>query len=708
MPEYLEPGRFPGESQARILRDYLRQKYADRKIDVLFCWGVGPLEFFLRHQGELFPGTPIVYYVSSLEPLKHLPAPPITGVLNPDAYERTLELALNLHPDATEVFVVSGTPTHDKSIEREAAPQFARFQSRVTLTYLTDLPLEQLLATVRNVPRRSIIFYSRQAHEDPARVLQPFDFLEPISRAASVPVYSPWRSYLGSGTVGGAVDDPVAGATKAAEIVLRVARGARPGEIPPDRVPKIPTFDARQLARWGISENKLPAGSVVLFREPTFWARYRGYIIGTGVVLAIQTLLIAGLLVQRARRRQVEAELRDSEKRYELATAAGAVGIWDWNLETREIYVDPALRRALGFADDDEPDSWDRALHPDDADRLRADAQACVDGRTPFFENEHRRVHRDGSVRWFMTRGSAVRHAGARVTRITGTVTDITERKRAEANLEETRHDLARVARVTSIDQCAASIAHELSQPLASIQLNSRACLRWLAGSGVSPDELHGALLDIAEAATLANGVITRDREQFRHRTAEKEVLDVNDIVREVASLVRTRLVQSQVALDVRLASDLPNVRGDRVELQQVLLNLILNSIEAMETVDPRSRRITIETRLTAERHEVAPDIHEHQVQTTVRDTGPGLKEIDVDRLFTPFYTTKPRGTGIGLSISRFIIETHEGRLWAEPGVGGGAAFSFTVPVATGPADADAETGLAGVLGSARDIGAKR
>ena len=352
-PEYLDPGLFPGESQTRILRDYLRQKYADRKIDVLFCWGVGPLEFFIRHQDELFPGVPIVYYVSSLEPLKHLPAPPITGVLNPDAYERTLEVALNLHPDATQVFFVSGTPTHDKSIEREAAPQFAKFQSRVTLTYLTDLPLDRLLATVRSLPRRSIIFYSRQAHEDPAKVLQPFDFLDPIARAASVPVYSPWRSYLGSGTVGGVVDDPVAGATKAAEIVLRVARGARPGEIPPDRVPKIPTFDARQLARWGVSEDTLPAGSVVLFREPTFWARYRRYIIGTGVVLAIQTLLIAGLLVQRARRRQVEAELRESEKRYELATAAGSVGIWDWDLETQEIYVDPAFRRALGFADDD-------------------------------------------------------------------------------------------------------------------------------------------------------------------------------------------------------------------------------------------------------------------------------------------------------------------------------------------------------------------
>jgi PAS domain S-box-containing protein len=829
--EYLETGRFPGESQLRIMRDYLRQKYADRKIDVLFCWGAAPLEFFLRYHDELFPGIPIVYYVSSLEAVKDLPAPPLTGVLNPDIFEKTLELALSLHPDTTDVFFVSGTVDQNKSIEREASQQFARFQNRVKLTYLTDLPLDQLLTTVRGLPRRSIILYSRQAHEDPARVLQPYDFLDPVSRAAQVPVYSPWRSYVGSGTVGGVVDDPVAGATKAAEIVLRVARGARPEDIPPDRVPKIPTFDARQLSRWGISEASLPADSVVLFREPTLWTRYRPYIIGTGVVLTIQTMLIAGLLVQRAQRRRVEAALRESEerfrlmadtapvmiwrsnatkdcdffnqpwlvfrgrslreeagsgwaqgvhpadrdtclatyssafderrsfdmeyrlqradreyrwvmatgiprfapdgafagyigscfditerrhaeaalreseKRYALATAAGAVGVWDWNLETREIYVDPTLRRALGFVDhdiDNRLDPWDTALHLEDAARLRADVQACAEGRTPSFESEHRMVHRDGSIRWFLTRGSAVRGAEGRVTRLTGTDTDITERKRAEANLEETRHELARVARVTSLAQCAASIAHELSQPLASIQLNSKACLRWLGGSGVSTDELHGALLDIAEAATLANGVITRDREQFRNHTVEKEVLNLNDIVHEVASLVRTRLQQSHVTLEVKLANNLPHVRGDRVELQQVLLNMILNGIEAMESVDPRSRRITVETRLTSERHDVAQAEHEHHVQTTVRDTGTGIPEADVDRLFTPFYTTKPRGTGIGLSISRFIVETHGGRIWAEPRDGLGATFCFTVPAAAAEATGE-DRGPAAMHGSEGD-----
>lgn len=815
--EYLEPGSMPGDQQDQIIRDYLSRKYADRKIDVLFAWGPGSVEFLLKHHDVLFPDAPITFYASSLEAIKHIPAPPLTGVLNTDAYEKTLDLALSLHPDTTEVFVINGTANHDKSVEREVAPQFARFLDRVKITYLTDLPLGQLLATVKSLTGGSLIIYSRQAHEDPSGLLQPFDFLAPISVAATVPIYAPWRSYVGSGNVGGIVDDPIAGATKAAQIVLRVARGARPEDVPTDRVPTSPLFDARQLTRFGISESSLPAGSVVLFREPTLWTRYRSYIIATGVLLALQTLLIAGLLVQRARRRRIEAALRESEERfrvmadtapvmiwrsnttkdcdffnlpwlvfrgrslqeeagsgwweglhpedrehylgtytsafdkrrsfvmeyrlrradgeyrwvmdtgiprfapdgtfegyigscfditerklaeealresenrYALATASGAVGVWDWNLETGEIYIDPAIRRVLGPADadiDNPVNSWEMVLPPEDAERLQADARACVDGRMAFFENEHRLVDREGTIRWFLIRGSAGPDEETRATRFTGTVTDVTDRKLAEANLEETRHELTRMARVTSLAQSVASIAHELSQPLASIQMNIGACLRWLNGPGVPTDELHGALRDIAEAAALANGVISRDQEQFRRHALEKQALDANSVVAEVASLVRTRLQQGGVALDLRLGTSLPPVLGDRVELQQVLLNLLLNGIEAMESVDTRSRRLTIHTRL-------AGDL----VQTTVSDTGIGIRDADADRLFTPFFSTKPRGTGIGLSISRFIIERHGGRLWAEKSNGRGATFCFTVPVA--PAEAPGRvSGMAALRGS--------
>jgi len=802
--EYFESTRFPGESQARIMRDYLHQKYADRKIDVLLAWGSVPLEFLLKYRSDLFPDTPIVCYVGTLEAVKGYAETALTGVTNPDAYAKTLELALALHPDTTAAYVISGTPTRDKIIEREATPQLARFEGRVKITYLTDVPLDQLIATVKTLPKGAIVLYSRQSQEERGSVLEQTDFLDLISRSASVPVYSPWRSLVGYGTLGGDVDDPIAGAAKAAELVLRVARGERAQNIAIEHVAKIPTFDARQLKRWGISESRLPPGSNVLFREPTLWSQYRYYIVATGIVLAAQTLLINTLLVQRARRRRMEHALRESEERfrlmadtapvmvwrsnidkewdffnlrwlefrgrsaqdeagfgwtqglhpadletclnayiaafdgrrpfkqeyrlhradgeyrwvlnsgvprfdaagafagfigscfditerrhaeealrnsetrYALATQAGAVGVWDWNLATNDIWIDPALKRALGYADleiENRLDSWLRHVHADDAGRLLMDAYAHAHGETACFEIEHRKIRRDGSIRWFLTRGSVVRLPDGHAERIIGTDTDITERKSAEITLEETRHELARVSRVTTLTQFAASIAHETSQPLNTILLNARACLRWLGRTSPSIDQLRATVQDIADAAKQANEVINRNRGMFSRRRGGKLLLDVNAIVREVVPLARTRLHRSRVQLEMSLEPDLPEVVADGVELQQVLLNIFLNGIEAVEAANPPLRQLSVQTRATIDGH----------VQICVRDTGVGLHGVDVRNLFTPFYTTKPEGTGVGLSISRFIVEDHGGRLWAESNEDIGAAFYVVIPVARPP-----------------------
>jgi PAS domain S-box-containing protein len=681
--EYYEAARFPGEEQARLMRDYLRQKYADRKIDVLFPWGPFNLQFVLKYRAELFPDTPIVYYSGTLDEVRGYQLPPMTGVLNPDTYERTVDLMLSLHPGTKEVLVISGTPGRDRSIEHDIAVQLEEFKERVKISYLTDVPLDRLLATIRNLSPGTLLLYSRQQQDEAGRVMQQSDYVDLISRTASVPLYGPWLALIGYGSVGGVVDDREAGARKAAEIVLRVARGARPEDIPPERTPRVATFDAQQLKRWGIREERLPPGSIVLFRDSTIWSRYRYYIVATAVLLGVQTALIAGLLVQGAKRRRVEQALRESERRYTLATAAGSVGVWDWNLETGEVYLDPAMKRVLGFSDDEienQFESWSQHVHPDDAERLRLEAQTQIENGTPFFEIERRMLHRDGSVRWFLTRGSAVREPGGGVTRVTGTNTDITERRHAEARLEDARLEYTRIARVATLAQFAASIAHEVSQPLSAILMNSRACLRWLDGSDVPIHELRPALQDIVEAADRAKQVVTRDRELFRHRAAVKEAVELKHLVGNVAALARTRLEQSSVRLLVRIDRTVPPVIGDEVQLQQVLLNLFLNGIEAMEAVDTRSRRMTVDARLT----------EEDFVQVSVHDTGPGLQDVDIDRLFAPFYTTKPAGTGVGLSLSRSIVEAHGGQIWVEPDNRPGATFRFTLPAAVGLASEEA------------------
>ena len=682
--EYFESERFPGESQAQIMRDYLARKYADRTIDVILAWGSFTLEFLLMHRQDLFPNTPIVAYVSTLDSVMHLDRSGVTGVLNTDAYEKTLELALNLHPQTRHVVIISGTPGRDRRVEYEAAAQLARFQDRVKLTYLTDMTLDQLIAGVKALPADSLILYARFTQDQPGPLLQPSDVLNILSRAAAVPIYAPWKSLLGHGSVGGFVDDPISGATTAAEIVLRVAGGTDPADIPFAAVPKVATFDARQLERWGISNARLPAASVVLFHEPTAWDQYKGYVIGSAVVLFVQAMLILGLLAQRRQRRLAQALLERSEQRYELATAAGLVGVWEWNFETGEFYLDPALPAALGLDSREIRDwhEWVSHALPGDAARMTAGVQAHIEGRTPFYEAEHRMRHRNGSTLWFLARGSRVPPPDGHVAKMIGTFTDITRSKVTEASLANAQEELARMSRLTALGEFAASIAHEVSQPLSAILMNARAGVRWMAHPDPPLQEIRMALLEIAEAGNRAKELMRRNRELFQSHTVEKLTLDINGVVHEVVAIARTRLQHAYVVIEILLDEELPPVLGDRLELQQVLLNLIINAVDAMETVPPTARRIRI-----------ASSVNEYgMVEIRVQDTGIGLGEVDPERIFMPSYTTKPHGTGVGLSICRSIIDAHGGRLWAESGSGPGATFCFTIPMALGANGADERT----------------
>ncbi|MGH9146429.1 MAG: sensor histidine kinase, partial [Vicinamibacterales bacterium] len=301
-------------------------------------------------------------------------------------------------------------------------------------------------------------------------------------------------------------------------------------------------------------------------------------------------------------------------------------------------------------------------------------------GRSPYYEVEHRMLHRDGSVRWFLARGSVVRQDG-RPVRIIGTDTDITERKKSELALQEAQADLSRVSRLTALGEFAASIAHEVRQPLTAILMNAKTCLRWISDAAPDLTEIRAALVDVIDAGNRADEVIRRSRELFRHHTVQKAPLDINQVIEDVTVLARDRLLGSQVALVPSLAPNLPAVYGDRVELQQVLLNLIGNSIDALETIEPGSRLI-----------EVITSRIDDMVKVSVSDTGIGLEGVDVHRMFTLSYTTKPAGTGVGLAVNRSIIEAHGGRLCAEENDSRGATFSFTVPLHSTALTADGTT----------------
>jgi two-component system, LuxR family, sensor kinase FixL len=391
----------------------------------------------------------------------------------------------------------------------------------------------------------------------------------------------------------------------------------------------------------------------------------------TLIAISLPLMVLAALLSER---RSSEQALRDGHSRYGLATIAGNVGVWDWNLVTNAIYVDPSLKNILGFADHEianHLDDWGLRVHPDDGERVMAAAQAHIDGRVPAFEAAHRMVHRDGSIRWFLARGAVVDRQDGRAIRMIGTDTDITAQKDAEQALEEAKAELARLTRLTDMGGLTAAIAHEVNQPLCAIVANASAALRWLGSDQPDISQVREALTDVVCDGKRASELIRRTRGLFERGELERRSVDLNNIVHSALALTRGSLEATRVSVRTQLDTALPLVRADQVQLQQVFCNLIINASEAMTRVTCREHTMQISTC-----HQEGSGIY-----ATVMDSGEGFNGDDPERVFRPLVTTRPEGMGIGLSMSRIIVEMHGGRLWATPNEGPGATFHILLPL---------------------------
>ena len=326
--EYLDTTRFPGEHQAELLHDYLRAKYAGQKIDVVIATPDPALDFLLRHRTDLFPNSPIVFVAVRRPPVEILTTNPgITGIIRANTYRKTVDLALKLHPGTKELVLVSGTPERDKRFETVARQELAGYENRIRITYLTDLPVDELMNRVKELPPDSIILYIWQRSGlETDKKLQTFEVLEKVRQAASVPIYGMGSRNVGYGIVGGYVQDSERNGLETAEIVRRILNGTRPQDIPVDSASSVPMFDWRELKRFELSETSLPNGSVVRFKEFTLWQQYKWHIVLLASLLVLQTLIITTLLLERRRRRRAKEALdrlnAELETRIEARTAA--------------------------------------------------------------------------------------------------------------------------------------------------------------------------------------------------------------------------------------------------------------------------------------------------------------------------------------------------------------------------------------------------
>ena len=383
-----------------------------------------------------------------------------------------------------------------------------------------------------------------------------------------------------------------------------------------------------------------------------------------------------------ADRKHAEEDLRSSEEKHRVIVEAAHDVVVSMDEKGAILLANPATRRIFGY------DPVEIVGKP----------------MTMLMPEMMRKLHENGFRRYLATGKRHLNWQGVEVTAqrkdgqefpvevsfgeltsdghkiFTGFIRDISERKQAEdqlraseRNLQMTQAELARVSRLTTMGELAASIAHEVNQPLTAVINNGSACLRLLANNNLEPEVLRRALEGIIADGTRASTVLARIRAFIKKEPAEKSELDINEVIQEVLVLAGRELYENQVLPDHQLKTDLPSVLADRVQLQQVLLNLIMNGIEAMAAVSDRPRLLGVQSRID----------ESGDVLVAVSDSGTGFG-LELDRVFNPFFTTKANGMGMGLSISRSLVESHGGRLWAAPNSPHGAVFSFTLPATGG------------------------
>jgi len=374
--------------------------------------------------------------------------------------------------------------------------------------------------------------------------------------------------------------------------------------------------------------------------------------------------------------KQAEEALRRSEQGLAEAQRIAHLGNWDWNIVTDELRWSDEVYRIFGLRPQEFGATYEAFLasvHPDDREAVtKAADESLVDPHTPY-SIEHRVVRPDGSERMVHEHGEVTFGETGKPVHMIGTVHDITELKRAELESYRARRELLRMERVSHMGELTASLAHELNQPLTAILSNARAALRFLQSDRLDLGELREILQDIANDDKRASDIIRGVRSMLKQEEVEQETISINDVLRDMISLFHSEAVIRNIAVEMDLADPLPLVHVDRVQIQQVILNLIMNAAEIMSHSEPEGRKIFLQTR----------PVDYGAVQVAVRDFGPGIVEKDLDHIFEPFFTTKRSGLGMGLSISRSIIEAHGGRIWVENNPDKGVTFYFELPVLT-------------------------
>jgi PAS domain S-box-containing protein len=666
--EALDSFRISTEKYEGELVRLLQRKYDGERFDLIYPVGAAALRFLLKHRGELFTDTPVIYVVVDQRQAANLDlGPNVTGVGGKMELAPTLDIALALQPQTQRVVVVAGNASADNTYVALARQEFRPYEGKVEFTYLINLPIEELQKRLAALPEKSVVFYLSVNSDPTTRIYTSPEVLARLAPSSSVPIYAASQIYIGNGTIGGRLLNLEEIGNRAAEIGLRILAGESPQNMPPQTIPSTPMFDWRELRRWGISEQRLPPGSIVRYKEFSVWELYKWRIVGAIALIVLQALGIVWLLFTRAKRRQAEeaknnlATIVETSDDAILSETLEGI-ITSWNAGAEKIY---------GYTASEIVGQHVSILAPAE---LKSETQGIIEGLRSGENVDHLetvRVSKDGIRIDVSLTISPIKNERGIIMGASTIARDITARKKAEAEELEHRTELAHLSRVTMLGELSGSLAHELNQPLTAILSNAQAAQRFLAHDDVDLNEVRDILGDIVNQDKRAGEVIHRLRLLLKKSTAEHQPLDLNDVVSEVLKLVRNELLNHRVTGQMELAPELPAIVGDRVQLQQVVLNLVMNGCDAIAGGPAGDRKLIIRTEMN----------NGEGICVSVADRGVGLAPDNLEKVFEPFFSTKPHGMGLGLSVCRTIIDAHGGKLWAANNAERGTTFYFTIPV---------------------------
>jgi len=669
----LDHSRFADADMEEALVAFLQKRDARWQPDLVVPVGSPAGVFVANYRQRLFPRTPILY--TGMDK-RRLPDDALqdNAAFVGESFDGPcfIEDMLQIAPDTTNIVCVIGASQVERYWKAAFQNDFARFTNGVSFTWLDHLPFDQMLDRVQQLPPHSFIFLILLMRDAAGVTHDADEALRRISEVANAPVNSIFEHQLGLGIVGGRLYRAQAEGIESARLALRILHGESPTNFAPLVVdPTGPQYDSRELGRWKISEDRLPPGSIVKYREPTLWAQHKALIVAAAVVVLVQSLLIAALLVSRARRLKAERSLRETQTQFWLIANSAPIMIWTSGPDKLcNFFNQPWLTFRGRTMEQEIGNGWSEGVHPDDLANCLTTYSDAFDARLPFMMDYRLRRH-DGQYRWVSDRGAPRYDAANQFLGYVGSCVDVTEKKELEAEIQLWYQDLAHVSRVTTLGVLAGSLAHELKQPLTAIVSTAEAGHRLLDAGKITLAELRDLLKDVADQGLRGGEIITGMRAMLKKDTGKLAPQDMNQLLTGVLEMLRTDLVTRSVTPLLRLEGSLPQVNGDAVQLRQLLLNLVVNACDAMSEEPVGQRKLTIQSRT----------LPANELEFAVADSGPGFPDEMLRDLFVPFRSTKSKGLGLGLVICRSIVTAHGGQLVVANNAPKGAKITFTLPL---------------------------